>query len=145
MAAINKKSDEEQYAEAVHAMENGDDNAKTKVAFYRLTGRGGAVIDVAGAIALLQERGKKKDPDAMWMLGLCYAHGLGIEQDLERTRKLYQQSSQAGNAVANFLIESSGISSQECTFRNIELRRLCMLISHTDKLVRDLVLNSSNR
>ena len=98
-------SDENQYKEALHAIENGDDNAKTKVAFYKLSGRGGVEIDEKGAVDLLEERCKDDDSEAMWMLGLCCEYGMGIEQNIERANMLYEQSSGA-NVVGFFLSKS---------------------------------------
>ena len=98
--------DEAQFREAVHAMESGDESAKTKVAFYKLSGRGGVDVDVDGAVALLEERIKDKDYEAMWMLGLCCEYGVGIEQDIERAVKLYEESCEGGNVVGEFLMRN---------------------------------------
>ena len=99
-------SDAAQYREAVSAMENGDSSAKTKVAYYKLTGLGGVEVDAEGAVALLEERAKDGDNEAKWMLGLCYEYGMGIEQDIERAELLYQQSSEGGNVVGEFLLKN---------------------------------------
>ena len=95
--------DAAQYRETVSAMENGDTKAKTKVAFYKLTGLGGAEVDEDEAVVLLEERAKDGDSEAKWMLGLCCEYGMGIEQDIERAKLLYQQSYKAGNFVGEFL------------------------------------------
>ena len=100
-------SDAAQYREAVSAMENGDSSAKTKVAYYKLTGLGGVEVDEDEAVVLLEERAKDGDNEAKWMLGLCCEYGMGIEQDIERAELLYQQSSQGGNVVGEFLFENS--------------------------------------
>ena len=71
------ESDEAQYRKAVHAMESGDESAKTEVAYYKLSGCGGVEIDAAGAVALLEERKKEADCEAKWMLGLCCEYGVG--------------------------------------------------------------------
>ena len=85
---------------------NSDENAKTYVAFYKLSGRGGAEIDESEAVRLLEEQEKKRDSDAMWMLGLCCEYGRGTRQDIPRAMSLYQQSSRAGNAVGKFLTKN---------------------------------------
>ncbi len=95
-----------QYREAVSAMENGDAKAKTKVAFYKLSGRGGVEVDREGAVALLEERVKDRDYEAMWILGLCCEYGLGTEQDIERAQKLYGESKEGKNVVGEFLVEN---------------------------------------
>ena len=79
--------------------------AKTKLALYKLSGRGGAEIDKEGAIALLEERVKDKDVEAMWMLGLCYEYGICCEQDLERAEKFYDDSSAGESVIGKFLSE----------------------------------------
>ncbi len=100
-------SDEAQYREAVNAMENGDENSKTKVAFYKLTGLGGVEVSEEGAVALLEERAKDGDNEAKWMLGLCCEYGMGIEQDIKRAKLLYKESSEGGNVVGKFLLENA--------------------------------------
>ena len=52
----SKISPEEQYKETVKAVEGGDNKAKTKLAYYKLSGYGGCDIDVDEAVALLKER-----------------------------------------------------------------------------------------
>ena len=96
-------SDEKQYEEAVSGLESGDESAMTKVAFYKLSGRGGAEIDEEGAVALLKVRSDKGDDVAMWMLGLCYEYGIGTEQDIEQATLFYEQSSSFHNTIGNFL------------------------------------------
>ena len=103
-----KTLNEVKYKEALEAMEKGDEKAKTIVAFYKLTGFGGVEKDVKGAVVLLEECMKDKDPEAEWMLGLCYEYGMGIEQDIEHTELLYGQSSEKGNVVGKFLLENGG-------------------------------------
>ena len=83
-------------------------NEKTKQAWLMLSGLGGVDVDEDGAVALLQERVKDRDTDAMWMLGICYEFGIGIEQDIEQAEKLYQQSSDGGNEIGNFFVSHGG-------------------------------------
>ena len=101
-----EKSDEVQYEEAVRSRENGDERAKTKVAFYKLSGCGGVKVDANGAVALLEERAKDGDDEAKWMLGLCCEYGMGIEQDIERAEELYRESCEGGNVVGEFLMKN---------------------------------------
>ena len=100
--------DAAQYREAVSVMEKGDVKAKTKVAFYKLTGLGGVEVDEEGAVSLLEERAKDGDNEAKWMLGLCCEYGTGIEQDIERAKLLYRESKEGGNVVGMFLLENEG-------------------------------------
>ena len=101
---VKKTSDEVEYEEVLRAVERGDNKAKTKLARYKLSGRGGAEVDEDGAVALLKECVGDKDSDAMWMLGLCYEYGMGCEQDIEEAEKLYKKSSDGGNAIGDFFV-----------------------------------------
>ena len=83
-------------------------NEKTKQAWLMLSGLGGVDVDEDCAVALLQERVKDGDIDAMWMLGMCYEFGIEIEQDIEQAKKLYQQSSDGGNEIGKFFVSHGG-------------------------------------
>ena len=97
---------EARYKEAVRAVESGDEKAKTVVAFYRLSGLGGAKVDPDEAVLLLEERVKDKDCEAGWMLGLCYGYGIGTERDSKRAKLLYKMSKEGGSVVGSFLLEN---------------------------------------
>ena len=97
-------SEEQEYRDALSAVEGGDESAKTKVAWYKLSGRGGAEKDEDGAVALLEERVKDGDAEAMWMLGECNEFGIGTEQNIERAEMLYKQSSEKGNNIGAFFV-----------------------------------------
>ena len=103
-AKIKEESWKElKYEEVESAVERGDESAKTKLAWLKLSGFGGADVDENGAVALLEEREKDGDDgDAMWMLGVCYEYGRGIEQDIERAETLYKGSSSKGNKIGAF-------------------------------------------
>ena len=101
---VEKTSDEVEYEEAVRAVKSFDNKAKTKLARFKLSGRGGAEVDEDGAVALLTERVKDNDSDAMWMLGLCYEYEMGCEQDVEEAERLYKRSSDGGNVIGDFLV-----------------------------------------
>ena len=111
---------EARYRKAVRAMKDGDESSKTKVAFYMLSGICGAEFDPDGAVALLEERLKDGDSDAMWMLGLCCEFGMGIEQNIDRADRLYRFSCRHGNAAGEFLMSNgcdkrgSGVMKVEC-------------------------------
>ena len=92
---------EAQLKEAVHAMECGDESAKTRIAYCLLSRRDR--FDEDEAVSLLEERVKDSDGEAMWMLGLCCEFGMGTERDIQRAELLYCQSSEAGNANGRFL------------------------------------------
>ena len=100
------KEKEEQYKEIIEAVERDFKDAKTKLAYYKLTGIGGVEIDVDEAVALLLERVKDKDSEAMWMLGLCYEYGMGVEQDLEEAELLYKRCYDDGNVIGEFFVNN---------------------------------------
>ena len=91
-----------EYASEIRAVEGGDEIAKTKLAWLKLSGLGGAEKDEDGAVALLEERVKEGDDEAMWMLGVCNEYGIGTEQDIERAEDLYKQSHERGNKIGKF-------------------------------------------
>ena len=99
-------SEEQKYEDALNAVERGDNSAKTKIAWYKLSGHGGAEKDEDGAVVLLEERVKDRDTEAMWMLGECNEFGIGTEQDIERAGKLYKQSSERGNRIGKILMDN---------------------------------------
>ena len=99
-------SPEEQYKEIIQAVKSGDNKAKTKLAYYKLSGYGGCEIDADEAVVLLVERVKDKDTEAMWLLGLCHEYGMGCEQDLNEAESLYKQSNDDGNEIGKFFVEN---------------------------------------
>ena len=99
-------SKEEEFNAVLEAVKRGDESAKTKLAWYKLSGVGGCEIDTNGAVALLEERVKDKDAEAMWMLGVCNEFGRGCEQDISRAERLYIQSSYGGNEIGKILVEN---------------------------------------
>ena len=87
------------YDEVKNSVERGDESAKTKLAWLKLSGLGGCGVDEDGAVALLEERVKEGDDEAMWMLGVCNEYGRGTEQDIARAEMLYKQSRERGNEI----------------------------------------------
>ena len=83
-------------------------NAKTKLAWYKLTGFEGTTIDANGAVSLLEEQVIAGDAEAMWILGLCKEYGLGTEQDMEETDRLYKQSAEGGNEIGKLFVQGVG-------------------------------------
>ena len=96
-------SKEAEYKEVVHAVNCGDNKAKTKLAWFLLSGRGGATVDADRAVVLLEERVKDGDDEAMWMLGLCNEYGIGTERNVERAGSLYERS---GSVSGKLLAEN---------------------------------------
>ena len=101
-------SEESEYKDTLQAVERGDNGAKTKLAWYLLSGYCGAEVDADKAVALLEERVKEDDAEAMWILGLCCEYGMGTEQDIERAETLYKQSKDKGNGIGEYFAENIG-------------------------------------
>ena len=94
---------ESQYTQALRSMEAGEKDAKTVVAWFKLSGYGGVEKDETGAVALLEQQVGDGDSEAMWLLGLCKEYGIGTEKSVEMGDELYKKSQDAGNAVGEFL------------------------------------------
>ena len=99
-------SEEEEYRIVLNAARVGNENAKTKLAWYMLSGRGGAAVDERGAVAILEEQVQKEDTDAMWMLGVCSEFGKGTEQNIDRAEMFYCQSRDGKNDIGGILVEN---------------------------------------
>ena len=94
---------ETKYKEVLEAIEKGEESAKTKLAWYKLSGLEGVKVDADEAVKLLEERVSASDSEAMWILGLCKEYGRGTEQNIEEAEKLYKQSSENGNEIGKIL------------------------------------------
>ena len=100
-------SEELEYKDTLQAVERGNVFAKTKLAWFYLSGYCGAEVDEDKAVVLLEERVKEEDAEAMWMLGACNEFGIGTEQDIERAEELYKQSSfRKKNRIGKILLEN---------------------------------------
>ena len=103
---VSSEEEKTHYKEVVFAVESGNNKAKTELAWYKLSGCGGAEVDVDDAVVLLEERRKDRDVEAIWMLGLCYEYGIGCDQDLEEAERLYKESCNGGSIIGMFLVEN---------------------------------------
>ncbi len=101
--AMNEK---EEYKQVVEEVKEGNQEAKTKFAWFLLSGYGVVQIDEDRAVVLLEERVKDKDAEAMWMMGLCYEYGMGCETSVEEAEALYKRCCEGGNAIGEFLVEN---------------------------------------
>ena len=77
----------------------------TEKAQWMLEGSHGMARDADAAVALLEEKVKDRDAEAMWMLGVCCEFGMGTEQDVDRAEQLYKRGAEQGNATAEALDE----------------------------------------
>ena len=55
------------------------------------------------AVKLLEYCAEAGDMDAMWMLGLCLEYGIGVENDDDNAKSLYDSSSRMGCQIGNIL------------------------------------------
>ena len=69
-----------------------------------LEGSHGMARDADAAVALLEEKVKDGNAEAMWMLGVCCEFGMGTEQDVERAEQLYEHAAEKRNAAAKLLL-----------------------------------------
>ena len=68
-----------------------------------LEGSHGMARDADAAVALLEEKAKDRDAEAMWVLGVCCEFGMGTEQDLIRAEQLYNRAAELGSSPARLL------------------------------------------
>ena len=68
-----------------------------------LEGSHGMARNTKAAVAVLEERVKDGDAEAMLMLGVCCEFGMGIAQDAERAEQLYERAADKGNTTAKLL------------------------------------------
>ena len=80
------------YKAVLEAVERGEESANTELAWFLLSGCGGAEKNEEKAVELLEERKIKGDLDAMLMLVICYEFGIGVQQDSDEARTLYFNS-----------------------------------------------------
>ena len=64
------------------------------------------------AVAALQEKAERGDTDCIWMLGVCYEDGVGVEQSVWQAEKLYESAAQRGNTTAAMVLR--GFKSRIC-------------------------------
>ena len=77
----------------------------TEQARWMLEGSHGMERDADVAVALLEEKVKDRDAEAMWMLGVCCEFGMGTEQDVDRAEQLYERGAEQGSATAKLLAD----------------------------------------
>ena len=86
-----------------------------------LEGSHGMARDAEAAVALLEEKVKDGDAEAMWMLGVCCEFGIGTEQNVERSEQLYERGVEQGNATANLLMGKLwNWYGRGCTYMDLE-------------------------
>ena len=77
----------------------------TEKARWMLEGSHGMTRDADAAVALLEEKVKDGDIEAMWMLGVCCEFGMGTEKDVERADQLYKRAAEQGNTQSQLLAQ----------------------------------------
>ena len=137
-----KNPHQELYHKACQALERGDAERKTQIAFYKLSGRGGIEVDVEGAVSYLKERADAYDDQAMWMLGVCYEYGIGVEKDVDMAERLYNDSRYKGNGIGMFLAENK---KRERGSKEIEVESLLHLNITMIQFKRGLMFCTQSR
>ena len=85
-----------------------------------LEGSHGVARDADAAVALLEEKVKDGNAEAMWMLGVCCEFGMGTEQDVARAEQLYNRGAEQGNATAKLLTDKlKNKNGRGCTQMNL--------------------------
>ena len=74
----------------------GDTDAQIELAKKLTTMKGEA--NLREALDWARKAAETGNLEAIWILGLAYAHGRGVEQNYEEAFRLYQQAAQAGHA-----------------------------------------------
>ena len=86
-----------------------------------LEGSHGMARDADAAVALLEDKVKDGDAEAMWMLGVCCEFGMGTEQDVDRAEQLYKRGAEQGNATAKLLADKlKNKNGRGCTQMDLE-------------------------
>ena len=92
----------------------------TENARWMLEGSHGMTRDADAAVALLEEKVKDGDAEAMWMLGVCCEFGMGTEQNADRAEQLYLRGVVQGNATAELLAKKlKNKNGRGCTQMNL--------------------------
>ena len=93
----------------------------TEKARWMLEGSHGMARDADAAVALLEEKVKDGDAEAMWMLGVCCEIGVGTAQDVARAEQLYKRGAEQGNATAKLLTDKlKNNKGRGCTQMDLE-------------------------
>ena len=110
----------------------------TEKARWMLEGSHGMARDADAAVALLEEKVKDGDAEAMWMLGVCCEFGMGTEQDVDRAEQLYKRGAEQGNATAMLLTdELKNKNGRGCTQTNLKSEK-----ENNKPKTKDLGINS---
>ena len=107
----------------------------TDEARWMLEGSHGMARDADAAVALLEEKVKDGDTEAMWMLGVCCEFGMGTEQDMlgvccefgmgteqdvERAEQLYQRGAKIDTTAKLLTDKLKNKNGRGCTQMDLE-------------------------
>ena len=88
-----EEQEKEEYQSYLVSLAAGDQSVKTKLAWYLLSGHGGAQVEPKKALEFLVERVKDGDPEAMWMLaGRMDYESDRIDGETLSVKELYNRS-----------------------------------------------------
>ena len=91
--------------EAMSKRQSQEHGMTTEKARWMLEGSHGMARDAEAAVALLEERAKDGDAEAMWMLGVCCEFGMGTEQDVARAVRLYKGAARKRSTAARVTLD----------------------------------------
>ena len=101
--------------------EQQQEEKTTEKARWMLEGSHGMARDADAAVALLEEKVKDGNAEAMWMLGVCCEFGIGTEQDVDRAEQLYKRGAEQENATAELLTKKlKNENGRGCTQMDLE-------------------------
>ena len=112
----------------------------TEDARWMLEGSHGMARDAEAAVALLEEKVKDGEAEAMWMLGVCCEFGIGTEQDVERAEQLYKHGAEQGSSTAKLLTDKL----KNNNGRGISKMNLCRWLKQTTEATKTKIGASNN-
>ena len=77
--------------------------SQTRRAYWMLEGSHGYVVDANKAVELLITKAREGDSDAMWILSYCFQFGIGVEKNIEASKKLARKANALQNPVAKIM------------------------------------------
>ena len=87
---------QESHQELLAAAEAGDPEAQYQLGLQDYSGTGGAGSDEKQAFYWLEQAAQADHLAARYSLAICYARGIGTEQDMELAAELFQETADQG-------------------------------------------------
>lgn len=93
------------------AAEAGNGKAMYCLAIYLKRGEHGWDQDLEESVTWLARAVDKENPDAMYVLGRCYAEGEGVEKNLEMATELYRKAAEHDNPHGMLMVAQRALES----------------------------------